>query len=172
MTDMYGPLVYRLCRKAGLEAEDAADVGQKVFDAAAQGLPGFRRDRAGDSFGAWLRVITRRKLLDYKRTQRDQPSAAGGTSAQERSCQIPEVLDPSLDGELGVSEHADMLHRALGLIQREFTENTWQAFWRVTVEGRAPAKVGKELGMSPGAVHIAKCRVLKRLRDEFQGLLD
>jgi len=38
------------------------------------------------------------------------------------------------------------------------------------VEGRQAADVAAELGMSVGAVYIAKSRVLKRLRDEFRDL--
>jgi RNA polymerase sigma-70 factor (ECF subfamily) len=47
---------------------------------------------------------------------------------------------------------------------------TWQAFWLTAVEGRLPRDVALELGISPGAVRVAKSRVLKRLRDELGGL--
>jgi RNA polymerase sigma-70 factor (ECF subfamily) len=53
------------------------------------------------------------------------------------------------------------------LIRGEFSERTWQAFWRTAVEGRAAKDVGAELAMSPGAVRVAKSRVLHRLREEL-----
>jgi RNA polymerase sigma-70 factor (ECF subfamily) len=172
MTDLYGPMVYRWCREAGLQAEDADDVRQEVFRAAARGLADFRRDRPGDSFGAWLRVVVRRKLLDYWRARKRQPGGVGGTGAQEILNGYPEVAETSSDGKVAPNEAAELLHRALGQIRADFTEKTWQAFWLVTVEGRTPAEAGQELAMTRGAVHIAKCRVLKRFRDEFQDLLD
>jgi RNA polymerase sigma-70 factor (ECF subfamily) len=49
----------------------------------------------------------------------------------------------------------------------EFEERTWQAFWRTAVDGRSAADVGAELGMTPGAVRVAKSRVLHRLREEL-----
>jgi RNA polymerase sigma-70 factor (ECF subfamily) len=57
-----------------------------------------------------------------------------------------------------------LLERALESIHGEFHERTWQAFWRVVVEGRTTSDVGAELQMTPGAVRVAKCRVLLRLR--------
>jgi RNA polymerase sigma-70 factor (ECF subfamily) len=57
--------------------------------------------------------------------------------------------------------------RGLDLIRTEFEERTWQCFWRTAVEGRAPREVAVELSMSPGAVRVAKSRVLRRLREEL-----
>jgi RNA polymerase sigma-70 factor (ECF subfamily) len=48
---------------------------------------------------------------------------------------------------------------------------TWEAVWRVTVEGQSPAEVAAALGMSVGAVHTAKSRVLARLRALLTDLL-
>jgi RNA polymerase sigma-70 factor (ECF subfamily) len=65
-----------------------------------------------------------------------------------------------------------VVRRAAELIRVEFAEATWQAFWHCVVDGRRPAEVAAELGLTVGAVWTAKCRVLKRLREEFGGLLD
>ena len=43
-------------------------------------------------------------------------------------------------------------------------DTTWQAFWRTAVEGESPRSVAEALGMSVGAVHIAKSRVIARLK--------
>ena len=55
-------------------------------------------------------------------------------------------------------------------VKDEFQPTTWQAFWRTAVEGRAAQEVGAELKMTPGAVYVAKSRVLARLREEVQRL--
>ena len=65
-----------------------------------------------------------------------------------------------------------MFRQALDLIRGEFRENTWRAFWLVVVEGRPPADVADELNLSPGAVRVAKCRVLQRLRRTLGDLDD
>jgi hypothetical protein len=46
-------------------------------------------------------------------------------------------------------------------------ERTWTAFWLLAVEGCQAAAVAADLGMSVGAVYIARSRVLRRLREEF-----
>jgi RNA polymerase sigma-70 factor (ECF subfamily) len=53
------------------------------------------------------------------------------------------------------------------LIRNEFEERSWQAFWRMAVGGRTANDVAAELSMSPGAVRVAKSRVLRRLREEL-----
>ena len=70
-----------------------------------------------------------------------------------------------------MKENAGYL-RALEMIRGEFEERTWAAFWRTTVEGQAPKDVGLSLSMSPGAVRVAKSRVLHRLREELGDLME
>jgi RNA polymerase sigma-70 factor (ECF subfamily) len=60
----------------------------------------------------------------------------------------------------------------LELVRLEFEDRTWQAFWRVTVEGQAAADVARDLGMSRNAVYIARSRILQRLHQEFGDLID
>ena len=62
--------------------------------------------------------------------------------------------------------------RALELIRNEFQEHTWHAFWRTAVDGRPAKEVGEELSMRPGAVRVAKSRVLQRLRQEVGEVLE
>jgi RNA polymerase sigma-70 factor, ECF subfamily len=166
---LYGPTVEGWCRQAGLSAEDAADVRQEVFQTVARGIAHFRRDRPGDSFRGWLYTTTRCRLLDHWRRANRQPRAAGGTDAHERLMEFP-AAEPS-GAEPATADARGMYQRCMQLIRAEFEEKTWQAFWRVTVDGRPAADVAAELGMTPGAVYIAKSRVLKRLREEFTDLL-
>jgi DNA-directed RNA polymerase specialized sigma24 family protein len=65
-----------------------------------------------------------------------------------------------------------LLARALELIRCEFTERTWQAFWRTAIEGRSAPEVAAGLSMSAGPVRVAKSRVLPRLREELGDLIE
>ena len=168
---LYGETVYGWCRRAGVPEADAADVCQEVFAAVARRLADFRRERPGDSFRGWLWTITRNKVRDHFRRCADRVQAAGGTTAQQLLHQVPEDAPP--DPEAGPeAEHGGLYRRALELIQSEFEERTWRAFLMVTVEGRAPADVAAELGMTTGTVYAAKSRLLKRLREEFGELIE
>jgi RNA polymerase sigma-70 factor (ECF subfamily) len=56
------------------------------------------------------------------------------------------------------------------MIRAEFEPTTWQAFWIATVEGRTAAEIAASLGITKHAVHQAKYRVLRRLREEMADL--
>ncbi len=167
LVQLYGPLLYRWCRRAHLCPEDAADVSQEVFGTVATRIATFRRDRPGDSFRGWLWTITRFKIGDLLRRKERHASAAGGSGAQQALQQIPEQLP---DDDNSSADARSLVHRALELLRPEFEERSWQFFWRVTVEGHAPRDVAGEAGVTPDAVRMAKSRVLRRLREEFPDL--
>jgi RNA polymerase sigma-70 factor (ECF subfamily) len=142
-------------------------VFQDVFQAVAAHITTFRKDRPGDSFRGWLRTITQNKIHDHFRRRGREPGGVGGTEAQIRLSRLP--AGSALDGEdsshVG-DEHLSIRH-LLSVVRGEFEERTWQAFWMTTVEGRLPGDVATDLAMSPGAVRVAKSRVLRRLREEL-----
>ena len=168
---VYGPLVWSWCRRAHLQEQDGADVVQEVFRAVAGSLSEFHR-QPGGTFRGWLRTITRHKLVDLYR-QRQKLHAIGGSAHLAHLVQVPAieespVADPSAD-------HADaqrLVQRVIELLRPEFSEHVWQAFWRTAVDGCPAVDVAQELGMTAGAVRVAKCRVLQRLRLELQDLPD
>jgi RNA polymerase sigma-70 factor (ECF subfamily) len=135
-------------------------------------IQAFHKDRPGDTFRHWLRAITRNKVRDHFRRSARQAQAAGGTDAQIYFSQLaaPEA-DPEEAGEGDAhdeeGEVRQLLRGALERVRGQVHPQTWQAFWEAVVEGRTPEEVGKELGMRPGTVRVAKSRVLSRLRSEL-----
>jgi RNA polymerase sigma-70 factor, ECF subfamily len=173
LVDLFSPLVFSWCCRAGLSSEDSSDVLQEVFVAVSQNVGQFRRERPGDTFRGWLRVIARNKIRLHFRRQNGQPEAAGGTVAQMRLQELPDIeaeedSAPSIDE----ADNRELLHRQLELIRCEFEPKTWQAFLLVTTEQQSPTDVAGKLDMTPGAVRQAKYKVLRRLRDELADLMD
>ena len=109
--------------------------------------------------------------MDYYRRQSRQPTATGGSQAQKRFAQLPALDDLADESEEDQVCNA-LFQRAAELIRNEFHENTWQAFWRVVVDGKTPKEVAGELGMKPGGVRVAKSRVLHRLRQELGEIVE
>jgi RNA polymerase sigma-70 factor (ECF subfamily) len=97
-----------------------------------------------------------------------EPAASGGSDSIRRLQQI-EAPDIDSADVLSVDEVQldDLLRAALDSIRGEFQDQTWQAFWKVVVEGQATADVAADLGMKPGTVRVAKSRVLLRVRREL-----
>jgi RNA polymerase sigma-70 factor (ECF subfamily) len=170
---LYGPLVYRWCRGFGLQEADAADVGQDVFRKVAESIQGFHHDQSGDSLRGWLRSITRTRALDFLRRKAQEPNAVGGTSMQGRMGLFPADADSVDDGS--VDDEGDRLllfRRAVDFVLEPCKEETRQAFFKVVIEGRHPADVAEELGLTPNAVYVAKSRILRKIREEFAHIID
>jgi RNA polymerase sigma-70 factor (ECF subfamily) len=170
LTHIYGPLVYRWCRRSGVGADNIADIAQDVFHAVAVGIDAFRRQQAGDSFRGWLYGITQHKVKDHFRRAGRQPRAIGGTDAQLRLGQVACQTESSLDSATGGDDATLLLHRALEQIRGDFEEHTWQAFWRTTIDRQSATDVARELGMTANGVRQSKYRVLRRLRRELEEL--
>jgi RNA polymerase sigma-70 factor (ECF subfamily) len=83
------------------------------------------------------------------------------------------VADSADQDALIEKEHREYLvSRALTIMKTDFQPATWQACWEHVVCGRPAAEVAAELAMSVKAVYLAKARVLRRLRQELEGLWD
>jgi RNA polymerase sigma-70 factor (ECF subfamily) len=170
LVQLYAPLVLHWCRRTGLQDQDSADIFQDVFQAVVAYVGGFRKERQGDTFRGWLRRITQNKLRDHFRKRGREAQGVGGSSAQERLAQLPEP-QPATEDLADDEGERSLFMRALDLIRGEFEERTWAAFWRTAVDGRAAKDVAADLAMSPGAVRVAKSRVLLRLREELGDLV-
>lgn len=170
LVTLYAPLVLHWCRRSSLSQEDVADVFQEVFQSAARNLARFSKDRPSSTFRGWLRTITRSKVHDLYRRRKREPLAFGGSEMMQRMHEVPgEGIDGAEDEGDGLESRAwsGVLLRGLEHIESQFKPRTWRAFWLTVVDGRPPSDVGSELEMSPGAVRVAKSRVLQRLRAEL-----
>lgn len=172
LVHLYSPLIASWGRRMGLTQEDAADVVQEVWRAVAANLDRFEKTLVKGTFRGWLWAITRNKLHDHFRSRQGRPLAAGGTDAHVRLQEVPDEEPPDDASATPSDTPAQFLHRALELVRSSFEDRTWQAFWRVTIDGHAATDVAGDLGISVESVYQAKSRVLRRLRAELQGLVD
>jgi RNA polymerase sigma-70 factor, ECF subfamily len=96
---LYGPVIYRWCRRSNLTAEDAADIVQDVLSAVMVHLPNFRRDRPQDSFSGWLATITRNKVRELYRRRQGKAEARGGSTALQQMAEIAQPEPESGKGD-------------------------------------------------------------------------
>jgi len=130
----------------------------------------FRRDGPGDTFRGWLRSITRNQVLIVFRRNHGHPRGEGGADALARLEGLPDPLVREDENE--ADQVGQLYRRALEQVRTEFEERTWQAFWLTVIEGRSPAALVTDLGMSTAAIRQAKSRVLRRLKREVGDVLD
>jgi RNA polymerase sigma-70 factor, ECF subfamily len=164
---VYGPLVYRWCRRAGLQDADAADVLQEVFRAVHGGLVTFEAERGG-GFRGWLYGITQHKLADHFRHARPTQPLATGADELLAEWRVSDRAEGERSQEM--DDLVLVLHAVLEAIRPDFDDHNWQAFERTMLHGQAPMDVAADLQLTPAAVRQAKFRVLRRLRRELDVL--
>lgn len=163
---LYGPMVYGFARKRGLQDADAADLMQDVMRSVSTSIGRLDYDRNQGAFRGWLFTITRNKVFNFLSARRIRPQGSGDTTTNRMLDNQPDDNDGADVWEVEYQRRLAAI--AMERVKSEFQENTWQAFWLTAVEGIAAADVAKRVGMSPGAIYVAKSRVLARLKEEVE----
>ena len=120
----YAGLVRYWCRQSNLSLEDTEDVFQNVFLTVFRRLPEFKQSSVDDSLRAWIRVITRSKIVDCVREnsnwkERSRVSRGAITNS------IPFVEQPA--STIGI--------RVMGVVREQFSERDARIFERVIFDG-------------------------------------
>ena len=113
-------------------------------------------------------AVVRHRLSEFRAGQQRQIAGSGDTQVLQQLEQVSVV-----DAVEQVWEHKyrqSVFRVAADRIRHEFQSSTWQAFWLTSVEGKKTGEVAQFLGISVGAVYVARSRVLARLKKEIQSL--
>ena len=165
---LYGPVIYGFARKRGLQDADAADLMQDVMRSVASAIGRLDYDPKQGSFRGWLFTITRNKIFNFLSARRIRPKATGDTTTNRLLNSEPAADESSDAWELEYQRRTTYL--AMEKIKSEFQDKTWKAFLLTAVEGNSAADVSKQIGLSAGAIYVAKSRVLARLKDEVEAM--
>jgi RNA polymerase sigma-70 factor (ECF subfamily) len=158
---LYAPLVYSYAIKHGFQDADASDVAQEVMCTVARSINRFDYDPSKGSFRGWLVTVARNCIRKRCEQVRRQATTTGMTNAIQEKLQAPsQDFLSEWDREYELS----VFHWAAERVRNEFQESTWQAFWQTTVDGKSVESTANALGISLGAIYIARSRVLARIR--------
>jgi RNA polymerase sigma-70 factor (ECF subfamily) len=168
---VYTPLLQTWLTRWGLQTADKDDLVQEVLQVVVRELPRFQHDGRRGAFRRWLRNVLVYRVRYFLRGQRQRPRSIDEHALLR---QMEELESPESDlSRLWDAEHdRHVVGRLLELIRSDFTPSTWEAFRRQALDEVPVAQVAAEVGLSANAVCIARSRVLRRLREEAQGLLD
>ena len=171
--DTYWRLIYRVARQAGLDDATAQDVVQNTFIYLARRMPKFRYDPERGSFKAWLRRVTRSRILAFRRR------------AEAKEPPLPELQleDDDVPVWESIPDTGDQLDQ---IWQREWEENLVKAALRrispkvsaqqlmifeLAALGEVPLKqVARKLDVSLMQVYLARHRVGKLFKSEVDRL--
>ena len=162
---LYAPIIYGFARKRGLQDADAADLMQEVLRSVSTAVHRLDYDPVRGTFRGWLFTVTRNKVFNFLESSSRRVQGSGDSRVQQRLEQHP-------DGELSADWEAEyqraLAAEAMERVKGEFQAATWDAFMLTAVEGRTPAQAAGRVGLSVGAVYVAKSRVIARLRQEIE----
>jgi RNA polymerase sigma-70 factor (ECF subfamily) len=168
---LYAAVVYGFARRRGLQDADAADLMQEVFRAVASSAGRLNYDPKRGSFRSWLYTVTRNKLYNFLDGRKRQVVGSGDTGAHE-ALEERAAENGGADALWDQEYERRVFAWAAEQVRGEFQESTWEAFRLTAVEGQSARDAGRRLGMSPGAVYVAKSRVLARLKEQVRLLED
>jgi RNA polymerase sigma-70 factor (ECF subfamily) len=164
---LYAPVIYGFARKRGLQDADAADLMQDVLRSVSSAIDRLEYDPARGTFRGWLFTVARNKVFNFMESRGRRVQGSGDSRMQQR---LEQHADG--DGDLSADWEADyqraLAAQAMERVKREFQAATWEAFVQTSVEGRSPAQVASRVGLSVGAIYVAKSRVIARLRKEIE----
>lgn len=163
--DLYTPLLFHWSRELGDQESDRADLIQDVFLILWRKLPEFEYD-TGRSFHAWLKTIFLNRHRSILR-QRKVPSADGNA--------LQQIADGEPDGSQKLADDEDqryLIRQAYRLLESEFSVLHQQVFREYVLAERSPEEVAREYRLSLGTVYGIKSKILSRLRQELQQILD
>jgi RNA polymerase sigma-70 factor (ECF subfamily) len=171
LTDLYRPLIIGWLNRQGVPARDLEDLSQDILLSVVKHLPTFQHSGRRGAFRSWLRTIVCSRTSDYWRAADPATQASGGSGA---TAALQQLADPDSDLNRQWDQEHDryVLDCLLDLVEEEFEPATLQAFRRLALDSASGAEVAQELGLSVAAVYVAKSRVLQRIRQEAEGLID
>ena len=158
---IYEPTTYRIARRYGLQDADAREVTQEVLLLVSRKIRGFDLSRDG-RFRGWLAQIARNAAVDLLR--RRKLVAVGGSDFARRVADVPLTAATDEASEFETEARRQQFRWAADQVRHLVNAKTWQAFWLSAVEGKPGEQVAKQLGMSVGAVYVARCRTLARVK--------
>jgi RNA polymerase sigma factor (sigma-70 family) len=153
----YRGMIRGWCRDAGLGAEAADEVLQRVLVRLAIKIQAFCYDPSG-SFRGWFRVMVRREVVNYRRESARSPAGLGAVDREFEVDDVGEETEP----------HAllDKGRRVHDAVKARETEKSWRCFWESDISGIPLAEVAVSLGTSYHAAFMARKRVRARLIEE------
>lgn len=156
----YLPLVRYWC--ASLQHADIDEIAQNVALRVHKGIATFDRKHHG-AFRAWLRTIT----LNLIRNRFNEIQRKARPVLDEILQKIAQPTEEDLE-----EDQLRLWKEAVQIVEQDFSTKWIRCFNGMIVESLTAGELANELDMTEGAVRKAKFMVLKRLKDEFAGLLE
>ncbi|TWU50907.1 RNA polymerase sigma factor RpoE [Rubripirellula tenax] len=165
--ETYEPFLKHLIARQGVPLNHQGDVVQQVLLAIAGSVSGWTDDGAEASFRRWVNRVARNVVIKFMARQRRQISGQGGSDAIAMLDQHPDRTDPAIENQY----RHELVVWAAGRVKDEFAPTSWQAFWGTMIDGRDVTEVAESIGVSPGSIYMSRSRIIRRIRETIDEVM-
>ena len=172
--DTYWRLIYGFATQRGLNHEEAQEVVQETVVAVAKSIGKFNYDPQVCAFKTWLLSVTRSKIANqFTRRARHgaatnaPPGDSSGTGLLER---IPDEQGAQWDKAWDEEWQKNLMDAAVQRVKRRVSIEQYQMFDLFVLKQWPAREVAKTLGVTIAHVYVAKHRLSKLIRKEFEAL--
>ncbi|TWU60008.1 ECF RNA polymerase sigma factor SigW [Rubripirellula tenax] len=159
---VYEPVIYAMCRRRGFQDADAREIVQEVLISVSRSIALFQIDQDG-TFRGWLGRITRNATIDRLRKSASRRETIDAVGVANHLDLV--AVDEAASAEFDTDRRRQLFRWAAAEVRQRTGETNWIAFWRSSIDGHPIADVAKELCIEEGAVYVARCRIIKRIRE-------
>jgi RNA polymerase sigma-70 factor (ECF subfamily) len=154
LLDRYIPLVYSVCRRVGVSAQDADDVCQNAVIKILQQLSRYRGEA---KLSTWIYTLARRTALDHFRAPNQREVAVDWADATQST------LLPSIHDHHDERRDADKLTQLLDQI----SEPTRTIVLRFYLADDSVSEIANDLKLPEGTIKTHLFRARERLRAQL-----
>ncbi len=163
---IYEKLVYNICLRYSLSAEDSQDVTQEVFLKMWRSLPSFKWE---SSFNTWMFRIAQNSCLDHlRKLGREHTVSLTYEDDEDGAIKESELIDPAPEPseQLERSEKIELLHKAI-----ENLPPVWREVLILRdIEGYSYAQISDMLGIEEGTLKSRLHRARDALKEMLSGI--
>lgn len=161
-TELYGPVVFRVARRRGLQQADAENLVQEVLLAVAQSVSGWieREDRG--RFRAWLLRIAHNEAVNMLTQRATRSLGLDGLQGQHLLDGV--AVRNEISSLFDLEYERAVFHLATKHVQESVADETWLAFVLTEVEGESVQQAAQKLGTREGNIYVSRSRVMARIK--------
>ena len=168
---IYEPLISGWIVRAGVEQSEVGDISQEVFQTMSRELEAFEHNGRTGAFRNWLKTTT---IYRCRRYWESKKRRAGLSESDDGADVLNQLADSNSElSKTWDNEHDHyVIQRILKLVEREFEPKSFEVFVRYVLKDESPEMLASKYEIPVGQVYKIKFRVMKRLRQEADELVN
>ena len=167
---LYKPLIANWLKSYSLQAADVKDITQEIMLYLVENINSFEHNGQTGAFRNWLRAVTLNICRNYLR--KIKPNFQ--QSLTNLTLLLEQLEDPHSNQSylLNLDDERMVVKILLENLDKHFQAETIEIFKLYVIEEMPAGDVAATMNVSIASVHVAKSRVLRRLRQDAKNWLD